>query len=976
MRVSVLLLSLAVVLPAVAEVKVWTNSNGGSWNAPANWSPNGAPSTNDMAVITNNGAYTVTLDMSPTIAGLTLGGGTGTQTLATAWQTLALNGPGQVAPSGQLVLSGALSGTNHLLVQGSISWLGGTVDAYSTIEVGTSGSLVVGGGANHGRILVGSLINAGTIIYEPPGALGLAGPVHNLAGGLFDIRWDNNLFDSSPSGVFLNDGTLRKSAGGGAAVCEVPLINKGTLDTQTGTLVLSDGSVFNDGSRFIGAGITRLESGTNILNGAIYSDNLLLQGATLTGSGSLNGTVTWGAGYIGYGAAVLLATNSQLFIGGGANYSRILLGSLTNAGTIIYDAPGPLGLAGPLHNLAGAVFDIRWNQNIFKSGSAGVFINDGTLRKSVGLSGAGCEVPLINNGTVDTQTGILALGDGSVFNEGSRFIGAGITRLESGTNTLNSAIYSDNLLLQGATLTGSGSLNGTVTWGAGYIGYGAAVLLATNSQLFIGGGANHSRILLGSLTNAGTIIYEAPGPLVLAGPVHNLAGALFDIRWNQNIFKSGSAGVFINDGTLRKSASLSLAGCEVPLINNGTVDTQTGILVLGDGSVFNEGSRFIGAGITRLESGTNTLNGAVYSDNLLLQGTSLTGTGSFSGTVTWGAGYIGYGAAVLIATNGQLIIGGGANYARILLGSLTNAGTIVYEPPGPLGLAGPLHNLAGGLFEIHWDYNLFNSGPQGMFINDGTFRKSAGAATAECQVPFVNRGTVDIPSGRLYFSGAYAQPSGDLLLRSGKLRYDPPLNLAGGRLLGWGTVEANLINDGATVSPYSSNGVITLSGNYTQRIGGSIEFTLGGLNPGTNLSHLKVTGSAQLNGTLVVRLQQPYLPEPGDAHPVMSFASRQGDFARRNGLILLGHDRRLVTSYGPKTFSLLTIAQPDPAGVLLQIGIEGNAALVSWPLEFGAGTLYACTNLVQPEWIVIPTPENWFLDQPMVPQKFFRLTIP
>ena len=52
---------------------VWTNTAGGNWSVAANWSPNQAPSTNDIAWITNNGIYTVTLDTSVTLSGLALG---------------------------------------------------------------------------------------------------------------------------------------------------------------------------------------------------------------------------------------------------------------------------------------------------------------------------------------------------------------------------------------------------------------------------------------------------------------------------------------------------------------------------------------------------------------------------------------------------------------------------------------------------------------------------------------------------------------------------------------------------------------------------------------------------------------------------------------------------------------------------------------------------------------------------------------
>ena len=52
------------------------------------------PSANDMAWITNNGTYTVTLNTNIALNGLILGGDSGTQTLNHATYTLTLNGSG------------------------------------------------------------------------------------------------------------------------------------------------------------------------------------------------------------------------------------------------------------------------------------------------------------------------------------------------------------------------------------------------------------------------------------------------------------------------------------------------------------------------------------------------------------------------------------------------------------------------------------------------------------------------------------------------------------------------------------------------------------------------------------------------------------------------------------------------------------------------------------------------------------------
>src|SRR5476651_2115952 len=81
---------------------IWTNTVGGSWNTATNWSPNQVPGINDIAIITNTGAYTVNLDMSPTVSGFMLGTSSGitTQAFSMNGQTFTLNGPSTVTAHG------------------------------------------------------------------------------------------------------------------------------------------------------------------------------------------------------------------------------------------------------------------------------------------------------------------------------------------------------------------------------------------------------------------------------------------------------------------------------------------------------------------------------------------------------------------------------------------------------------------------------------------------------------------------------------------------------------------------------------------------------------------------------------------------------------------------------------------------------------------------------------------------------------
>ena len=106
-----------------SATSAWTNTSGGNWSVAANWNPNQTPGAGDTAVITNNGTYTVTLDVSATIDSLTLGGDSGQQTLANSSSTLTLNDASVVNINGLLALSGdTLGGSGPLTVGGSLNW--------------------------------------------------------------------------------------------------------------------------------------------------------------------------------------------------------------------------------------------------------------------------------------------------------------------------------------------------------------------------------------------------------------------------------------------------------------------------------------------------------------------------------------------------------------------------------------------------------------------------------------------------------------------------------------------------------------------------------------------------------------------------------------------------------------------------------------------------------------------------------------
>src|ERR1039457_5165088 len=117
----------------------WTNATSGGWNVPTNWNPIGVPGATDTAIITNAGV-TVSLNTATTIGAIILGtNGPGTVTLSLNNQTLALNGPLTVNPSGSFTVdSGTLIGNTNAVLRGTIGWAAGLVEGILTLPAGST----------------------------------------------------------------------------------------------------------------------------------------------------------------------------------------------------------------------------------------------------------------------------------------------------------------------------------------------------------------------------------------------------------------------------------------------------------------------------------------------------------------------------------------------------------------------------------------------------------------------------------------------------------------------------------------------------------------------------------------------------------------------------------------------------------------------------------------------------------------------
>ena len=132
--------------------------------------------------------------------------------------------------------SGTLAGTGTLTVTESMNWTGGETGGGGKTVIANDATLTIDSSSNVGSFFTGTrtIDNFGAIRWLR-GNISLSDPLtfHNRAGALFEIRTDATL---NHQGALINDGTLRKTAGTGTTVVDLPVSNSGAIEVHGGTL--------------------------------------------------------------------------------------------------------------------------------------------------------------------------------------------------------------------------------------------------------------------------------------------------------------------------------------------------------------------------------------------------------------------------------------------------------------------------------------------------------------------------------------------------------------------------------------------------------------------------------------------------------------------------------------------------------------------------------------------------------------------
>jgi uncharacterized protein with beta-barrel porin domain len=764
---------------------------------------------------TVNPVQTTTYNLSPANNPITFGAGTN------------INVSGSDAVDGDATTQwnvtndGRLTGQSGIVLQSSSTVLSGgsiTGTTFDGVFLATGGSLdnQAGGviiGAKEGVYAKGAsanVTNAGTITGTSHNGVGLfaGGSIANQSGG--KISGGNyGVYIEGGDGSVTNAGAISGVVTGvGLNATNASVDNSGSIASTGkygfGVNLKAGGSVTNETGGYIGAN----RSGVAITGGVgSVTNSGVIQSAARDGVflGSAGGTVTNNAG-------------GQIT---GANYGVVEIGggTVTNAGAISATTKTPgygvsVAVAGPstIANLTGGSISGP-TTGVYGSGGPVTLTNAGSIaggNRGVDLEAGGTVTNaaggVIQGGaTGEYQTGVYIAGaTGSVTNSGAISGGSGVA------------------LRGGGTLTNSGNVSGTAS-------YGFATVVT--------GGA-------GSVTNSGNISGASFGVVLTGGgSVTNQAGGAITSH-RDGVVIEGASGNITNAGTITDS-STAITGVAAILMNGGTITNEAGGVLTGATGAYGKAAFTltnagtitgkVNPGVSMFAGGTmnNQAGGVITgaSTGVYARGgsTSVTNAGTISGTSWNGVGLFG-GGSVANAAGGRI---SGGNYGVYITGgdgSVTNAGSITGVSTG-VGLAATnasVDNSGSIVSTGKYGFGVYLKGHGGSVTNEAGSYIASTASTGRTGVAITGG------AGTVTNSGVILSASRDgVFLGSG----GQVTNNAGASITGanYGVVGFNgvtVTNAGTIKSTATGSGygvALVAGGTVTNQAGGSITGAIAGV---------------------------------------------------------------------------------------------------------------------------------------------------
>ncbi len=550
------------------------------------------------------------------------------------------------------------------------------------------------------------------------------------------------------------------------------------------------------------------------------------------------------------------------------------------------------------------------------------------MRGALEVTGLGT---MTMNGGVVENAGVLKIGSGATFNfDGGTIVGNGSDghgtivenaslilgpngtslapfTLRGGNSTLQGQVRSgQTIVIQGATGSNEAHTRAIPDAGNQFTNDGT-IRLESIEPSPNSSGAEFKVDNSGTLVNNGTIdavpgtggfrvlnasLLENYGTITLSGPTTFTA--------------SSSNGVFRNRGTLTVASggTLTTGG------SSHFFEQLAGTLSVVDDVAF-QFPRFTFIGGAIQQGTVAVLNGTVALSS------SATGRGHFT---TWGGctleGEIGPSHTVVV--EGSNRGGGGATLVTPSGQTLTNRGAlIIATPDAGFGVSisliegQQLVNEVGATFDVNAGAGT-NPFIGAVLRNKGVTNLRRALTLGNNNAAHQNQttGVFNLLNNALVtFQGNAATPFTNAAdaQSSGVVAGVGQLNVGSGRTF----------QNGGRVKPGgdATAGTLTVTGNYTQTSGGTLDIELGGTGAG-QFDKLVVTQQATLAGTMNVTLLPGYTPVVGHTFDVVTYATRSGTFTTINGLNL-GNGLMLQAQY--TTTLRLTVVnalskRPSPDG--------------------------------------------------------------
>lgn len=635
--------------------KTWISAGASNWNNGANWSPAGVPGPADVVTFSATGLGNCTLDIAPTVAGITVNGYTGTINL----NGFDLTTTGNNTFTTGTINNGGASGSLTLNTTGSTTFNGTTFGANVN---GTTGRVFFNGSTFNGSMTLSKTDNnndnsSGNNVFNGTTTLTNLGAGWLLLGNTNRDQFNGNtIFNNNGSFRFYfahNHGgqtttftnlTLNSNKSGGLDVFSFfGAEGANTRYSISGTLTINCAGTLQSNHRFLqGAGSTASYTGPvviNVTNTNAATDIQMGTNGTSTYGGNISITNSGGAevyfnlngsssSTLGAGATVSVSSFASGLLSlprftqtGGTAQTLALSGTaaLTLGPATVFG--GNADLRAPQLFLNGVTFagsaylekngatdNTGSGNNVFNSTATIVNSGSGFLRTN-GNNTFNSVTTLTNSGSNDV---LLDFVSGSTYNGNVILNNSGTSRIRmayAGTNLFNGNIEVNSTAGTGIFFNELGTAISTLAAGriiaVGPSGFSTGTLnLPRFTQT---GGTSQTLALTGTSMLivgpgsawAGNVNFSAPR-ILLNGAMYSGAGT-FEKTGAFDDFSAGG-------NTFGGITTINNSGSGEIFMGNGAADTFNGITTFNNTGSFRIRIAWSHAGQTTTFANTLTLN--------------------------------------------------------------------------------------------------------------------------------------------------------------------------------------------------------------------------------------------------------------------------------------------------------------------------------------------------------------------------------